>query len=128
MKRSIVNLTQHASTLDQKRDGVFDLTNAEELKELRRLITFDNLPTKEEIDARALDIATLAARALKDCDGEKAAMIGGAPYLMSYLEFYLRRLGITVVYAFSKRISVDREVDGRIEKYSVFVHEGFIEA
>lgn len=128
MKRSIVNLTQHASTLDQQREGVFDLTDTEELKELRRLIIFDSLPTKEEIDARALDIATLAARALKDRDGEKTAMIGGAPYLMSYLEYYLRRLGITVLYAFSKRISVDREVDGRIEKHSVFVHEGFIEA
>lgn len=58
----IVNLTQHAGTAEQLAAGVADL-GATSL-ELKRLLTFDSLPTREEIEARA-------------------AMIGGAPFLMA---------------------------------------------
>jgi hypothetical protein len=57
----------------------------------------------------------------------KFAMIGGAPYLMAPLESALRAHGITPVYAFSVRESVDQvQPDGSVRKVAVFRHAGFV--
>jgi len=53
-------------------------------------------------------------------------MIGGAPFFMSYLEEALRYRGLTPVYAFSQRESVEQVIDDKTVKTSVFVHKGFI--
>src|SRR5690606_41934101 len=70
----IANLTQHNATEEQVAAGVFDLVG-EDRKMLVKLLTFATLPTKEEIEERAKAIAMLVM-------GCRAAMIGGAPYLM----------------------------------------------
>ena len=115
----IINLTQHNATQDQKDAGVFDLENN---AELRKLLTFNELPTKAEIQERASDIADLAAQT-----GAKFAMIGGAGYLMPSLESALQRAGITPLHAFSQRVSVERtNEDGTVSKENVFKHIGFI--
>lgn len=134
MQHFIVNLTQHNSTVEQ---GVYDLP--EDMKvQLKDLLTFHNLPTQKEIQSRAAQIADLAnlffveeMEGLDLVDGEftVSAMIGGAPYLMSPLEEYLKQNSIAPLYAFSQRVSVEEtDSEGNVHKKNIFKHLGFVEA
>jgi len=119
----ILNLTQHTASADQLAVGVVDLPPTDKAH-LAGLLTMDALPTRQEIEARCADIATLASLhepvALQ-------AMIGGAPWMMSALEAALMDVGIEPVYAFSVRESVDqRQPDGSVRKVAVFRHVGFV--
>jgi len=130
----ILNLTQHPATADQIAEGVVDLVG-ESLAELKRLLTFDAIPTKEEIQRRAASIARIAAEQNYEvCDEDFAterfahAMIGGAPFLMSALESALMDEFLTPLYAFSVRESVEKtQDDGSVQKTNVFRHAGFVE-
>lgn len=127
----IINLTQHPATPEQREAGVVDIPTAER-DQLLKLLTFDALPSREKIAARAAVIAELAAQnGLGGDDGDdplpEAAMIGGAPYLMSALEAALAAVGIKPIYAFSVRESVEKtQPDGTVLKTSVFNHAGFV--
>lgn len=127
----IVNLTQHSATAEQIAAGVVDLP-APEREALAALLTFDALPTRKEIEDRAADISELAAyNGLGGDDTDSpfvgAAMIGGAPYLMSALERALLAVSITPMYAFSVRESVEQsQPDGSVRKVNVFRHAGFV--
>lgn len=128
----IINLTQHPSTADQRAAGVVDLQN-QELAALKELLTFNDLPSREDIATRAEQIAGLAV--LNGLGGEDEdpvplqAMIGGAPYLMAPLEWALQNQGITPVYAFSLRETVEQpQPDGSVKKTQVFKHLGFVKA
>ena len=111
----ILNLTQHLASQEQIEEGVVEPKNKDFVKEL---LTFDELPTKEEIQKRATELTKIAMN-----EGYKKVMIGGAPYLMGMLELTLKSQGIQSVYAFSKRVSIEK--DG--VKTSVFKHIGFVE-
>jgi len=115
----IINLTQHNASLEQVRAGVIEPESKELVKEF---LTFDSLPNQEEILKRVSKLATIA-----EMHGAHAAMIGGAPFLMSALERELKNRRITPVYAFSKRVVTERTTDGKTEKISVFRHLGFVE-
>ena len=140
----IVNLTQHAATAEQVAAGVVEVP-VQYREELRRLLTFDTLPTREEVEARATAIASHAlegyyclhsgcilpvpASGYEEEVFHQAAMIGGAPFLMAALERALARQGTRAVYAFSRRESVEEaQADGSVRKVAVFRHEGFVEA
>jgi hypothetical protein len=136
---SIINLTQHLATPEQVAAGVFDLPP--NLRgDLAALLTFDAIPSVEEIRSRAYDIATMAAliadraEEVDGADNDRGgfalqAMIGGAPYLMASLESALRDQGIEPVYAFSVRESVEKTLpDGSVQKTNVFRHVGFVKA
>lgn len=115
----IINLTQHLATQEQASSGVIE---PEEKSAVRSALTFGSLPTADEIEARAKALAEIAADS-----GATAAMIGGAPYLMSALERALTQRGITPVYAFSVRESVETTApDGAVVKTNVFRHVGFV--
>jgi len=117
----IVNLTQHSPTGEQIEAGVFDLPDKER-EELRKLLTFDELPDLSEIERRAEKIAALASKTRA-----KAAMIGGAPFLMGPLEDALLEEGIEPVYAFSRRVSEEvTGPDGTVTKIQKFRHVGFV--
>lgn len=117
--QKIVNLTQHGFTPEQEEAGVFNAG-----LDLAGLLTFNSLPTKGEIEARAEKLADIAAAC-----GCFYAMIGGAPYLMGPLEAALHTRSITPLYAFSQRESVEETLaDGSVRKVNVFKHVGFIEA
>ncbi len=123
--KPILNLTQHPATPEQKAMGVEDL-DPKNRAVLQRLLTFDELPTQAEVEARAAAIACFA----KNFDDEHdyaCAMIGGAPYLMATLEWNLRQQCIQPVYAFSKRVSEEKVMpDGSVQKVNVFKHIGFV--
>jgi hypothetical protein len=130
----IINLTQHPATQEQKEAGVLDVA-PERQKRLHQLLTFEEVPSIHALRARAAQLfhifedETSALNA--DWDEKESwpcVMIGGAPYLMSHLEECFISEGITVVYAFSQRKSVEEpQADGSVVKRTVFVHEGFVE-
>ena len=140
-----LNLTQHKATPEQVEAGVVELRS--DLKEkLVEALTFDELPSRREVEKRAeLVDDIVAAQVLnKDIEGiteedvkeaevfcnmnNISFMIGGAPFLMHHLVYRLNYFG-SVLFAFSKRESVEEALeDGSVVKRSVFRHIGFVEA
>lgn len=115
-----VNLTNFNSTPSQQEAGVFDLSDN---SELRGLLTFDSIPSTDEMHDRAERIADIAQGT-----GADSAMISGAPYFMSAIETSLEARGIEPRYSFSERVSVDiNKPDGTVEKRSVFEHRSFVD-
>jgi hypothetical protein len=116
----ILNLTQHPATTEQVADGVIEPSNK---RAVQSALTFDEIPNANEIKARAEFLAGIAKEAKV-----KKALIGGAPFFMSALERALIEAGITPVYAFSVRDSIE-EPDGKggVKKTNVFKHVGFVE-
>lgn len=128
----IINLTQHPATVEQVEAGVIDLPQGILRESLLRALTFESMPTKQNIDDRAEYIALLAIGNGLGGDYDQdpipwAAMIGGAPWLMSALESALMDHGIEPLYAFSVRDSAEKSMpDGSVQKINVFRHIGFI--
>lgn len=123
----IVNLTQHAASADQVAAGVVDLTAADRAL-LAGWLTFDECPAAGDIGWRAECIADLADPGDAPAP-PRAAMIGGAPWLMGPLASALRSKGIAPIFAFSARESVDEvQADGSIRKTAVFQHRGWVDA
>ena len=119
---SILNLTQHNATPEQKAQGVVEPGDINK-RQIQNLLTFTTPPTQREIMLRASVLAEIA-----DGYGCDAAMIGGAPYLMSALERELRALDIQPLYSFTLRESVEEpQPDGSVRKVAVFRHVGFVE-
>lgn len=115
----MINLTQHQATTEQLAVGVIDLTG-QQLALVKALLTFDEIPTESEMKERAYQIAEIAR------NHGVSAMIGGAPFFMSYLERALHKAGVSPYYAFSKRCVI-KEVDG-VKERIIFKHEGFVDA
>lgn len=119
---TILNLTQHAATQDQLQAGVTDVAQNDKAA-LTAALTFNSLPTKEELEAHAKSVVEIATKY-----DVTAAMIGGAPYFMSVLEKTLMNAGIKPLYAFSVRQSTEvQNPDGTVTKAMVFKHLGFVE-
>ena len=124
----IVNLTMHSPTPEQLAEGVVRRTPVRD-DEIKGLLTFDEIPSLDEIVRRAERLADLASKMLsvRD-DGSSRAMIGGAPYLMGVLEQELKNKGIQPIYAFSRRETVEEPTeDGGVKKVAKFLHQGFVE-
>ena len=116
----IINLTQHQATAAQAAEGVFE---PKDKTAVQQLLTFEDLPKKEDILARAEALADIAEE-----EGASSAMVGGAPYLMGELENSLKRRSIQPLYAFSIRESVEETLPtGEVIKKNVFRHLGFVE-
>jgi len=118
---AILNFTQHAATAEQVAAGVIDLMQ-HDLASLKALLNFVGLPTADEIYERAYAIAALAENLFAE-----TVMVGGAPFLMPVLQKALQMRGITVLYAFSERVSIEKIVDGVVVKTNEFKHVGFVE-
>ncbi len=120
---AIINLTQHTGTPEQGVIEPQDMVAINVLpatkKQVQDLLTFDAIPSIEELHNRATELAQIAMYS-----GAKKAMIGGAPFFMSYLEDALKRVYVQPVYAFSVREAV--EIDS--VKTSMFKHIGFVES
>jgi hypothetical protein len=129
----ILNLTQHVATDEQKAQLVVEPRMTKE--KIKKLLTFEEIPTKEEIEARAEKLAEIAVSEASMYAGETdnvvwitRVMLGGAPYLMGALEKAVRECGFTPVYAFSQRESEEiTQPDGSVRKVQVFRHIGFVE-
>jgi len=116
MKR--INLTQHEALPDQGCEP----RSEEFAARVKDLLRFEEIPDQDEILRRARALANIAC-----CARATEAMIGGAAYLMLYLDPVLRVLDIEPVYAFSKRESAEElQDDGSVRKVSIFRHLGFV--
>lgn len=152
---SILNLTQHAPTIEQAEAGV-DPRSAR----IAELLTIeaDVLSASPELREQLLDsrvsaiIAEIfptvqrwavgrAMRVLEAHDAGRgldawnisreplgAAMVGGAPYLVDRLVRRLKEMGVTPVYALSERVSEEKTTPEGVVKTQVFKHLGFIDA
>ena len=124
----MLNLTQHHATQEQLAAGVIDPTG-EVAADIRELLTFEQIPSRDEIADRARHLADLARAVLDRTDSGDVVMIGGAPYLMAALERALAAHGIEACYAFSVRESVEQtQTDGSVRKVNSFRHTGFVSA
>ena len=125
--RKVLNLTQHAATADQIAVGVYDLS-VEDRKTLSNLLTFDDLPSVADLEARAAKIADFAAYRVEPDDVDDCwVMVGCASWFAGWLESALRQEGITPLHAFSRREAVDvKQPDGSTIKTAVFRHVGFV--
>jgi hypothetical protein len=120
----VINLTQHTATPDQIEAGVVEPKNKEQIK---RVLTFNNLPSKEEVETKAMELVDIAKKECVRINTDKV-MVGGAPFLMPVLDKLLRQEGITPLYAFSKRVTEEvMQEDGTVRKVQVFKHEGFVD-
>ena len=117
----ILTLTQHVATGEQVSAGVEEPPAG--VKELiSRLLTFEDIPSTEEMKFRARTLAEIARASRVE-----AALIGGAPYFMSALEQALLNVGVEPIYSFSQRVSVEEtQTDGSVRKVSAFKHVGFV--
>lgn len=128
----ILNLTQYPATAEQRKAGVIDMEGTQ-LQVLKKFLTFGSLPTKQEIQKRAKQIAEFALLYDPQNTGTgiqiNLAMIGGAPYfLLSELEKALKQYDITPLYAYSKKGKLVSRLDGSVNKHNVLKHIGFVEA
>jgi len=121
----ILNLTQHAATADQIVVGVVDL-QGDDFATLKQNLNFVGLPSGDKVRDAAYNIAKLAQGYCLQ-NGIDAVMVGGAPFLMPVLHVELQKRGLTVLYAFSERVSVEKEIDGKVIKTNEFKHSGFVE-
>lgn len=121
----ILNLTQHPASKEQVEAGVFEPQNKNLVKDL---LTFHQIPTKQEMEDRSTNLAKMAKEEFATLAvADKAAMIGGAPFFMSLLETALMFESIQPLYAFSRRVVEEKQLeDGSVEKKMVFKHIGFV--
>ena len=109
----IKNLTQHPPT-----DAQVGVTPVDPTAVV--LLNFTAPPSVEEINGRAVGLASLAT-------GYASAMIGGAPYLMGPLCAALKSIGVQPLFSFTERKSVEKTLlDGSVVKTSVFAHVAWI--
>jgi hypothetical protein len=131
----IINLTQHASTIDQHEAGVIDLESSRKESLVRLLTINEGTLTspciEEEMQSRAAGIAELIWPEIQEAimarsedvvfearEGRSIAawnlmrntplfhvMVGGFPFLMKFLERELSRRGVQPLYATSTRIA-----------------------
>ncbi len=93
------------------------------LQVLKSCLILSACQLRDDIYDRAYEIATFAENLMF----AETVMIGGAPFLMPVLQKALQMRGITVLYAFSERVSIEKIVDGVVVKTNEFKHIGFIE-
>ena len=116
----ILNLTQHIATAEQVADGVVE---PDDKKLVQVNLTFEEIPDPTQLAYCAGILAQIAQNS-----GAKKAMIGGAPYLMAPLEQALCAYGVSPVYSFTRRETVEEKLpDGGIKKTQVFRHAGWVE-
>ncbi len=143
---SILNLTQHIATPEQRTAGVVEPI-AKDI--VQSYLTFEGLPQGGKIAHNVGQLVVICQRwksrnlavlqqATQQSDSvpytllevhdlmRPHVMIGGAPFLMEPLATALKAAGFNPVYAFSNRESVETVVDGKVIKTSVFTHIGFV--
>lgn len=120
----LINLTQHSLTFEQIAGNEVFRKEATAGDIVCDRLTFNEIPTHEEMEQRALELARLASQ-----HAAEGAIIGGAGYFMPYLEKELLKLNIIPMYSFTRRESVEKKnADGSITKTSIFKHIGWVRA
>lgn len=123
----MLNLTQHALTEEQIKDGAIEPV-PEVKAEIQKLITFDRsvMDHPEQIWNRAKALVALVKR---EYPTTSKAMVGGALYFMPALVRELKEAGIRPYFSYTDRVSTEiHNPDGSVTKTLVFKHLGWVEA
>ena len=123
----MLNLTQHALTAEQRRDGAVE-PEADVKAQIQELITFDRsvMEHPEQILNRAKALVSLIKR---EYPLVNQAMVGGALYFMPTLVRELKEAGIQPYFSYTDRVSQEtHNPDGSVTKTLVFKHLGWVEA
>lgn len=123
----MLNLTQHALTAEQWRDGAVE-PEADVKAQIQELITFDRsvMEHPEQILNRAKALVSLIKR---EYPLVNQAMVGGALYFMPTLVRELKEAGIQPYFSYTDRVSQEtHNPDGSVTKTLVFKHLGWVEA
>lgn len=123
----MLNLTQHALTAEQWRDGAVE-PEPDVKAEIQKLITFDRsvMEHPEQIWNRAKALTALIKR---EYPLVNQAVVGGALYFMPALVRELKEAGIQPFFSYTDRVSTETQnPDGSVTKTLVFKHLGWVEA
>lgn len=123
----MLNLTQHALTAEQWRDGAVE-PEADVKAQIQELITFDRsvIEHPEQILNRAKALVSLIKR---EYPFVNQAVVGGALYFMPALVRELKEVGIQPYFSYTDRVSQEtHNPDGSVTKTLVFKHLGWVEA
>lgn len=123
----MLNLTQHALTAEQWRDGAVE-PEADVKTQIQELITFDRsvMEHPEQIWNRAKALVSLIKR---EYPLVNQAVVGGALYFMPALVRELKEAGIQPYFSYTDRVSQEtHNPDGSVTKTLVFKHLGWVEA
>ncbi len=123
----MLNLTQHALTAEQWRDGAVE-PEADVKAQIQELITFDRsvIEHPEQILNRAKALVSLIKR---EYPLVNQAVVGGALYFMPALVRELKEVGIQPYFSYTDRVSQEtHNPDGSVTKTLVFKHLGWVEA
>jgi len=120
----ILNLTQHPATDAQIDAGVVNLNDAD-LVDLKNALNFNEPPHRLEMIRRRKAIMDIASKY-----DSLVVMLGGAPYLCTELDLCFSLDGYTVLYSFSKRVSIEftDSKTGEVTKTNVFKHIGWVKS
>lgn len=127
MNNLYFNATQHVLTPSQQKEGNWINLEESDIKIIRDLITFDTIPSENDMVERARKLAGLvtshcAIAGVETCK----VMIGGAPYFQSCLENALLGSGFEPVYSFSERKCIETPNGDIVEKKFIFEHVGWV--
>lgn len=103
----VVNLTKFKTTRELEAFGVRDLISWKEFQEIRDLLYFPVLPTKESIARRVERLSEIALSDAKK-SGATTVLVSCPPWMMHSLCAKLVCLGLTPVVSFTKKTSEDR--------------------
>jgi len=102
----VVNLTKFKVTRELEAFGVRDLTSWKEFQEIRSLLFFPVLPTKESVAKRVERLAEIALAEAKK-SGATTVLVSCPPWMMHSLCAELVYHGLTPVVSFTKKTSED---------------------
>jgi hypothetical protein len=102
----VVNLTKFKTTRELEAFGVRDLTSWKEFQEIRSLLFFPVLPTKESVAKRVERLGEIALAEAKK-SGATTVLVSCPPWMMHSLCAELVYHGLTPVVSFTKKTSED---------------------
>lgn len=128
-ERKIIDITPRPVLPDGKKyeDAVYTIAPEEVQKKAAELSRFDSLPTEEEVNRRAAEIAKLVHDAYKDEYVEMDVTMVGPNYLAAPLSEQLHNYGMGLVAPFSQRITIEKTDGDTTIKEQKFVFEKFVD-
>lgn len=123
MKKIFLNVSNHNMTADQIAEVVKYGMEVMELPENIKAAWGQLDPTS--IPYIVNDIWSYVTGLMKESVKIEAALVAGQPGAVYQLTQNLVKERIKVFYAHTKRVSVEKEVNGEVVKTNVFKHEGF---
>lgn len=124
MKKIFLNVSNHALTADQINEVMNLGMEVMELPENVKLAWANIDPHTIDEVVKKLIIGTIDVEE-KNAIKISSALVAGHPGAVHQVVSAYEALGIIPVYAHTERESIEKEIDGKVIKSSIFKHRGF---